>query len=125
MVTFFPLNLADAIFPAPLNAAATVDVIFCRNVFIYFSSERAQTVIRNFHHTLADGGWLIVSPSETPYLTHSPFTAVSLPGIIIHRKDEPPYRSTFGGNPSLDLRRKAAPFARTLNVFLPRSLQVS
>ena len=99
MVTFFPLNLADAIFPAPLNAAATVDVIFCRNVFIYFSSERAQTVIRNFHHTLADGGWLIVSPSETPYLTHSPFTAVSLPGIIIHRKDEPPYRSTFGGKP--------------------------
>ena len=99
MVTFFPLNLADEAFPPPLNTTATVDVIFCRNVFIYFSSERAQTVIRNFHYTLAEGGWLIVSPSETPYLSQSPFTAIPLPGIIVHRKGGHPHQSAFGEKP--------------------------
>ncbi len=99
MVTFFPLNLADAAFSAPLNTAATIDVIFCRNVFIYFSPDRAQAVIRNFHHTLTDGGWIIVSPSETPYLAQSPFTAVSFPGIIVHRKSDRSSQPVPGESP--------------------------
>jgi chemotaxis protein methyltransferase CheR len=90
MVTFFPLNLADKEFPQPFHAAATIDVIFCRNVFIYFSPQRAQTVLLNFHRLLTDGGWLIVSPSEASYLTQLPFTPVSFPGIIVHRKGTAP-----------------------------------
>jgi chemotaxis protein methyltransferase CheR len=86
MVTFFPLNLADNEFSQPLHAAATIDIIFCRNVFIYFSPQRAQTVLLNFHRLLTDRGWLIVSPSETSYLAQLPFTAVAFPGIIVHRK---------------------------------------
>lgn len=86
MVTFFPLNLADEEFCQPLHVASTIDVIFCRNVFIYFSPQRAQTVLLNFHRLLTDGGWLIVSPSEASYLAQLPFTAVSFPGIIVHRK---------------------------------------
>lgn len=89
MVTFFPLNLADAKFPSPLHAASTVDVIFCRNVFIYFSPQRAQAAILNFHRLLTDGGWLIVSPSEASYLAQSPFSVISFPGIIVHRKSTP------------------------------------
>lgn len=96
MVTFFSVNLADAEFPAPLNAASTFDVIFCRNVFIYFSPQRAQTTILNFHRILTDRGWLIVSPSETSYLAQSLFTAVSFPGIIVHRKGMPPYGQPLG-----------------------------
>ncbi|MGE0823892.1 MAG: CheR family methyltransferase [Candidatus Binatia bacterium] len=86
MVTFFPLNLAAAEFPSPLNHTAAIDVIFCRNVFIYFSLERAQTVIRNFHEALLPGGWLIVSPSEISYLTETVFETVQFPRAILHRK---------------------------------------
>ncbi len=93
MVTFLPLNLADEVFPAPLNTAGPIDVIFCRNVFIYFSPERSQTVIHNFYQILGAGGWLIVSPSETAYLTQDFFTPISFPGIIVHRRNDATTRS--------------------------------
>ena len=37
-----------------------------------------------------------MSPSETSYLAQSPFTAVSLPGIIVHRKSMHPYGQPLG-----------------------------
>jgi chemotaxis protein methyltransferase CheR len=66
-----------------------MDVVFCRNVFIYFSPERIHAVVQNLHRTLIDGGWLIVSPSETAYLPSSLFEAHTFPGTIIHKKRGP------------------------------------
>lgn len=86
MVRFFPLNLVDGAYPLFLNNTNAMDIILCRNVFIYFSPERARTVIENFYHVLGNNGWLIVSPSETSYLSRSSFEAVSFPGAIVHRK---------------------------------------
>lgn len=114
MVTFLPLNLADDVFPPPVNAAGTIDVIFCRNVFIYFSPERSQTVIRNFHQALSDGGWLIVSPSETAYLTEDSFTPVSFPGIIAHRKKDPSARPHQETQPVPRLASPLAPKTRLM-----------
>jgi two-component system chemotaxis response regulator CheB len=41
-----------------------MDVILCRNVLMYFSTDRAKEVLRGLHHSLAPGGWIVVSPSE-------------------------------------------------------------
>ena len=41
------------------------DVIFCRNVFIYFTKEAKATIIGNFHKALNDGGYLIIGKTET------------------------------------------------------------
>lgn len=41
------------------------DIIFCRNVFIYFTSEAKATIIDNFHKALNDGGYLIIGKTET------------------------------------------------------------
>lgn len=111
MVTFFPLNLADGEFVPPLHTAATVDVIFCRNVFIYFSPQRAQTIILNFHRLLTEGGWLIVSPSETSHIAPSPFTVVSFPGIIVHRKSPPPAERQSGAGSHLRPSPERSPAA--------------
>ncbi|MDH4140784.1 MAG: protein-glutamate O-methyltransferase CheR, partial [Coriobacteriia bacterium] len=41
-----------------------VDVIFCRNVFIYFSREQQETVIEMFSGALSRGGYLVLGRSE-------------------------------------------------------------
>jgi chemotaxis protein methyltransferase CheR len=87
MVTFSYLNLAEDTYPSLLNNTNAMDLIFCRNVLMYFSPERAKQVIRKFHHSLLDGGWLIVSPSEASQILYAQFVTVNFPGVIFYRKD--------------------------------------
>jgi chemotaxis protein methyltransferase CheR len=86
MVRFSQLNLAEDAYPSFINDTNNMDVIFCRNVFIYFSPERIHTAVQSLHRALIDRGWLIVSPSETAYLPSSLFEAYPFPGTIIHQK---------------------------------------
>jgi chemotaxis protein methyltransferase CheR len=86
MVTLSYLNLADDAYPSLVNGANAMDVIFCRNVLMYFAQDRARTVVDKLHRSLVDGGWLITSPAETSYLQGSSFTAVEFPGAFLFRK---------------------------------------
>lgn len=85
-VTFSYLNLADDVYPSLLNNTNALDVIFCRNVLMYFTAERAQEVVRNLYRSLVDGGWLIVSPVETSNVLFSSFSAIQFPGVVVYRK---------------------------------------
>jgi len=85
-VTFSYLNLADDVYPSLTNNTNAMDVIFCRNVLMYFTAARAKQVIENFHRSLVDGGWLIVSPVETSNSLFSRFAAVGFPGAVLYRK---------------------------------------
>lgn len=85
-VTFSYLNLAEDVYPSLLNNTNAMDIIFCRNVLMYFSPQRAQQVIRNLHRCLVDGGWLIVSSSEASHTLFSEFSTVNYPGMILYRK---------------------------------------
>ena len=85
-VRFSYLNLADDVYPSLLNNTNAMDVIFCRNVLMYFTANRAKDVSRNLHHSLVDGGWLIVSPTETSNVLFSSFSAVQFPGAVLYRK---------------------------------------
>jgi len=87
MVTFSYLNLAEDAYPSLLNNTNAMDVIFCRNVLMYFAPERAKQVVRKFHHALLDGGWLVVSPTETSHILYEQFVTVNFPGVIFYRKD--------------------------------------
>lgn len=86
-VAFAYLNLADNTYPSLTNNTNAMDVIFCRNVLMYFSAERAKTVIDNLYRALVDGGWLLVSPAETSSTLFSRFTRVDFDGAILYRKD--------------------------------------
>lgn len=86
MVTFSYLNFADDVYPSLLNNTGGMDVIFCRNVLMYFTAQRAKQVVGNFHRALVDGGWLIVSPVEASNALLSSFTPVEFPGAVLHRK---------------------------------------
>jgi chemotaxis protein methyltransferase CheR len=86
MVTFAYLNLVDEVYPLPLTNTVAMDVIFCRNVLMYLAPEQAKKVVHRLYHALADGGWLIVSPSETWQALFAPFQPVDIPGAILFRK---------------------------------------
>ncbi len=86
MVTFSYLNLAEDAFPSLSNNTNAMDLILCRNVLMYFSVEQARNVVGNFHRCLVDGGWLIVSPSETSQLLFSQFQTVSFPEATFYQK---------------------------------------
>ncbi|NOT58183.1 MAG: chemotaxis protein CheR, partial [Deltaproteobacteria bacterium] len=84
MVTFAEANLVS---PDPISNSGLMDIIFCRNVLFYFSPDRVKRVLERFYETLVDGGWLIVSPVETTYLTDLPFVPVLIDGTTVYRKD--------------------------------------
>ena len=93
MVHFAPLNLVQDVYPSPANDTNAMDVIFCRNVLMYFTAAQAQKVIAKLYRAQAEGGWLIVGPSELPQVSSTPYTAVNLNGAIVYRKDSGKNRS--------------------------------
>jgi chemotaxis protein methyltransferase CheR len=86
MVTFSYLNFADDIYPSLSNNTSAMDVIFCRNVLMYFTAQRTKQVADNFFRALVDGGWLIVSPAEGSNTLLSSYTPVEFPGAVLYRK---------------------------------------
>lgn len=58
-VEFRALNLLDS-----YAALGKFDMVFCRNVLIYFSGEVKKDILRRMHATLRPGGYLILGASE-------------------------------------------------------------
>lgn len=87
MVTFSCHNLADDPYPAFINNTNAMDIIICRNVLMYFSRDRANEVIDNLSRCLVDGGWLAISPVETPNSALPPLLQpVHFPGAILYKR---------------------------------------
>lgn len=61
LVTFKRINFMDD----DLGIAEKMDIIFCRNVVIYFDKPTQQTLMRKFHKQLKPGGYLFIGHSET------------------------------------------------------------
>lgn len=85
-VAFSYLNLVDDDYSLQGKHIPAMDVIFCRNVLMYFTPEQAKKVIEKLYHSLGDKGWLIVSPAEASHALFSSFTPVELPGIVLYQK---------------------------------------
>ncbi len=63
IIKFRRLNLKEGTYPFKRN----FDVIFCRNVMIYFDEEMKQHVITMFHKHLSGNGHLFLGHSETMF----------------------------------------------------------
>jgi chemotaxis protein methyltransferase CheR len=85
-VNFAHMNLAQDCFPSLTIDTNAMDVIFCRNVLIYFTAQHARKLAENLRHALVDEGWLAVSPSECSQALFSRFVAVNFPGSTLYRK---------------------------------------
>ncbi len=60
-IRFKSLNLMDERF----SLTEKMDVIFCRNVMIYFNNKLREELVARFENQLVDGGYLFVGHSES------------------------------------------------------------
>jgi chemotaxis protein methyltransferase CheR len=79
LITFRRLNLHDDQWP--INT--TFDIIFCRNVLIYFDAPTQQKVVRSFGNYLRRDGYLMLGHSESLHGMSDQFEAL---GITVYRK---------------------------------------
>jgi chemotaxis protein methyltransferase CheR len=87
MVNFSYLNLSEDVYPALQNNTNAMDIIFCRNVLMYFAPEYVNLAAERFNRSLVDGGWLIVSPVETSHIYYAQFTTVRIQDLTFYKKD--------------------------------------
>ena len=76
-------NLVDASDVAPMAAA---DVVFCRNVLIYFSDDTVAHVARLFAAGMPDDGHLCLGASESLTRVSSAFELVEVGGAFMYTK---------------------------------------
>ena len=86
MVTLAPLNLADG-FPAVMTNTSAMDLIFFRNVLMYFTREAQRATVSRLQQALVTGGWLVVSPAEASAELFHPMVAINFPGAIFYQKE--------------------------------------
>lgn len=86
MVTWQKLNLLSDQFPQLFSSLREIDLIVCRNVFIYFGSATIGKVLAKFYDTLQPGGYLLVGHSELAGQNLSRFQAQSFPQSLIYQR---------------------------------------
>jgi chemotaxis protein methyltransferase CheR len=87
IVRFARLNLVEDAYPSAETDTQDMDVIFCRNVLMYFTEAQARKVIQRLYRAQADGGWLIVGPGELPNVACVPYAAANCHGAILYQKN--------------------------------------
>lgn len=78
LITFRPLNLMGE---WPMSGP--FDVIFCRNVMIYFDKAMRERLVTRYANLLANGGYLCLGHSESIHMPHAWFKLV---GRTIYKK---------------------------------------
>lgn len=82
MVSFRHLNLLDS-----FALMGKFEIIFCRNVLIYFSPEVKAKIIKQFHQALNPKGYLFLGASESMTGLSDDFEMIRCnPGIIYQKK---------------------------------------
>ena len=114
-VRFAHMNLAQDGFSSSTINTGSMDIIFCRNVLIYFTPAHARKLVENLRRSLVDEGWLVVSPSECSQALFSQFVAVNFPASILYRKGSPEERGLLNLAP----RSCGTPAESTATAFDP------
>ncbi len=78
--SFRELNLLDN-----FSALGKFDIIFCRNVLIYFSSEIKSDILNRMAASLNPGGYLFLGSSESPTSYTDAFEMVRTPKGVVYR----------------------------------------
>jgi len=84
-VSFRQGNLLE---PGSYEGLQPLDVVFCRNVLIYFSDGAVQRAVSLFHQVLAPGGYLFLGHAESLARVSSAFVPIRFQGAIVYQKTE-------------------------------------
>lgn len=84
-VRFRTGNVAD---PDFLAKEAPFELVLCRNLFIYLTSDARRQALANLDRLLTPGGWLVLSPAEADRLPPGRFVASGPPEFGVYRRGE-------------------------------------
>ena len=84
MVMFDYHNLAGPHYPRPDQGYW--DIIFCRNVLIYFKLDVIRRVVKQLYEHLAEGGYLYIGFSESLYSISKDFVLEQIGDTFVYRK---------------------------------------
>jgi chemotaxis protein methyltransferase CheR len=82
-VSFGRLNLYDE---ARVSLLGHLDVVFCRNVIIYFDDASKKVVVKNFYNRLVEGGYLLLGHSESLISLSTQFKLRHLKNDMVYQK---------------------------------------
>lgn len=85
LVNFGQINLSDRV---QLKRVERSQIVFCRNVIIYFDDDMKKRVIGSFYDNLLPGGFLLIGHSESLHNITRAFKPEHHQGAIVYKKME-------------------------------------
>jgi chemotaxis protein methyltransferase CheR len=82
-VRFMNINLIDA---ARMHTIQGMDVVFCRNVLIYFDDKAKQKAVSLLYDSLRPGGFLFIGSSESLHNITRAFKPVMFNKVVAYQK---------------------------------------
>ena len=82
-ISFGRMNLYDQ---ARVSLLGHLDVIFCRNVIIYFDDASKKHVVSSFYNRLTDGGYLLLGHSESLISLSTQFKLRHLKNDMVYQR---------------------------------------
>ncbi len=82
-VRFTKVNASDLV---EMRGFANIDVIFCRNMLIYFDDRSRRQVVESFYDSLCQGGFICLGHSESMSRISSLFEVRKFPQAIVYQK---------------------------------------
>ena len=80
MVRFETIDLRQS-----MRALGPFDLVFCRNVMIYFDTPKLRTqILKELHGTLFRGGWLLLGGAETAFGVEEWFERQTIGKAIVY-----------------------------------------
>ena len=85
LCSYGQINLNDRM---QLKRVERSQIVFCRNVIIYFDDDMKKRVINAFYDNLLPGGYLLIGHSESLHNITRAFKPIHYPGAIVYQKEE-------------------------------------
>jgi chemotaxis protein methyltransferase WspC len=104
-ITFRHGNILDKEFRSEIGA---YDIVFSRNLLIYFDVDTKNTAIRNLHRLLADDGLLFLGHAETGRIAQGLFSPVRHPGAFAYQKSTDGVTSSFASSKQKPAKSQAS-----------------
>jgi chemotaxis protein methyltransferase CheR len=79
MATFESIDLRKS-----MRALGPFDLVFCRNVMIYFDVATRTQILKELHGTLFRGGWLLLGGAETAFGVEEFFERQTVGGTVVY-----------------------------------------
>jgi chemotaxis protein methyltransferase CheR len=67
-----------------MRALGPFDLVFCRNVMIYFDTGTKLNIMKELHGTLFRGGWLLLGGAETAFGVEEWFKKETVEGAVVY-----------------------------------------